>query len=243
MSWFLRRTSLATRMVYGQQAENSCGIASVIMVNYMMKKGQLSPYLEANRLSGAYDSTYKSESEVDAAYSQIAGFSYDGTQGTNTAVLTAILNTLGIGRWQAACIAPNTICNTISSSCVGPRRAPIILLVNWRSGPGHHFVVCDVASQSGSNVRADFCDPWDASVHTLSIKRGESLVYSVQKEAATTAHFYYTKSQRADFSGWVIYRTEAASVQNLPRSHMPANRAVAGMTSLSRPGTLRQLGR
>jgi hypothetical protein len=241
MSWFRRATPLATRMVYGQQAKNSCGIASVIMVNYLVKKAGLSPYLEANRLSGAYDDTYRSERDVDAAYSQVAGFTYNGTQDTNTELLTAVLNKLNIGQWRQLSISSNDISNKISNSCVGPRRVPIILLVNWRSGGGH-FVVCDAAAQSEIGVRADFCDPWDASFHTLNIRRGEPLTYSTQKEAATSAHHYYDEAKKADFSGWAICRVDASAVQNLPASHMPVNRAAPGATSAMRPGRSRQFG-
>ena len=241
MSWFRRTTALATRMVYGQQAKDSCGIASVIMVNYLVKKAALSPYLEANRLSGAYDDTYRSERDVDAAYSQVAGFTYNGTQDTNTELLAAVLNKLNIGTWRQLFISPTDISNRISNSCAGPRRVPIIVLVKWRSGPGH-FVVCDAASQSVIGVRADFCDPWDASVHTLNIRRGEPLIYSAQKEAATSAHYYYDKVQKADFSGWVVCRVDADAVQNIPASHMPGNRAAAGAMSSMRPGRARQFG-
>jgi hypothetical protein len=237
MSWFRRTTPLATRMVYGQQAENSCGIASVIMVNYLVKKARLSPYLEADRLSGALDDTYRSERDVDAAYSKVAGFTYNGTQDTNTQLLADVLNELNIGRWRQMRISPGTVGSMISNSCVGPRRVPMILLVNWRSNG--HFVVCDAASPSVIGVRADFCDPWDASVHTLTIRRGEPLVYSVQKEAATSAHYYYDQAQTADFSGWIIYCVDTSAVQGLPASHMPVNRAAPGMSSI-RPGLLRR---
>ena len=107
MSWFRRMTPLATHMVYGQQTKDSCGIASVIMVNYLVKKASLSPYLEANRLSGAYDDTYRSERDVDAAYSQVAGFTYNGTQDTNTELLTTVLNKLNIGHWRQFSISSN----------------------------------------------------------------------------------------------------------------------------------------
>jgi hypothetical protein len=38
MTWSLRITDHASHMVYSQQAVNSCGIASVIMINFKMKK-------------------------------------------------------------------------------------------------------------------------------------------------------------------------------------------------------------
>ena len=236
MAWFRRTTSLATRMVYGQQARNSCGIASVIMVNYLMKKGMLSPYLEANRLSGAYDATYRSERDVDAAYSQVAGFTYNGTQDSYTAQLASVLNRLNIGQWRQCFLSSTDLVDKIANTCVGPRRVPIIALVKWRHGGLGHFVVCDAASQSEIGVRADFCDPWDASVHTLNIRRGDPLVYSAQKEAATSAHYYYDSAQKADFTGWAI--CQVASVQNLPTSHMPSNRFVP-RPPLTAPGRAR----
>jgi hypothetical protein len=72
----------------------------------------------------------RSERDVDAAYSQVAGITYNGTQDTYIELLTAVLNKLNIGEWRQLSISSTDISNKISNSCVGRRRVPMILLVN-----------------------------------------------------------------------------------------------------------------
>jgi hypothetical protein len=221
MAWFLRTTRFGTRMVYGQQAEQSCGIASDINVNYYLKKWELpSTHQQLPARTRAsldtfgiqryitYLDTFKSEAEVDAAYAKVSGQPYDGSTSTNSAILALVLDELNIGnwgsvRWSASAI-PDLILNNLAM------RVPLILRVKWRNNIGH-FVASDAAGLVGRQYYADFCDPWDASIHTLRLNRGQPINYQVDLEAATTSHYYYASDQSGDMDGWVVQRRVLAS--------------------------------
>jgi hypothetical protein len=221
MSWFLRTTRFGTRMVYGQQAVQSCGIASVINVNYYLKKWELPPtnqplpaqtpaYLNTSGIQRyiTYRDTFKSEAEVDAAYSKVSGQPYNGSTSTSTDLLALVLDELSIGNWGSVRWSANAIPDLILNNLA--MRVPLILRVKWRNNTGH-FVVCDAAGLVGRQYYADFCDPWDASIHTLRLNRGRAINYQVDLEAATTSHYYYASDQNGDMDGWVVQRRVLAS--------------------------------
>jgi len=209
MAWFKRTTLLGTRLVYGQQAYDSCGIACVMMVNYMLKRWELAGNHVRPGLQHAVDDAFRSESDVDAAYAKVSGQPYDGNTATYTPILTAVLNQLNIGHWQQIPLSSARVADRIIDSCVGASPVPMIILVDWRSISGGHFVVCDVAGPIRRQMCADFCDPWDASVHTLRIARGQPITYATAQETPTNAHYYYHQATTGAMDGWVICRTMA----------------------------------
>jgi hypothetical protein len=210
MAWFPRITRLGTHMVYGQQAQDSCGIACVIMVNYLMKKWELPLTLSSPVRQEFVRDVFRSESEIDAAYSKVVGYPYNGSSPTYAGQLASVLNELNIGHWQALNLSAKKVPNMILSSCFGAQGAPVIALVNWRDGGGH-FVVCDMTGRIGGQTCADFCDPYDTAVHTLRIARDQAINYQVHKESSTSAHLYWQANDSGPMDGWVICRTQTSN--------------------------------
>ena len=110
MAWFVRSSRRGLHVVYSQQAENSCGIACVIMVNFKMKKWKLAVAASAASagivaaapgMVSAVSDTMRSEKEVDAAYAKVIGRPYDGSADSDATLLPQVLNQLSIGRWQS----------------------------------------------------------------------------------------------------------------------------------------------
>jgi hypothetical protein len=207
--WFTRTTLLGTRLVYGQKADQSCGIACVMMVNYMLKRWELARNRDRVGLEirHAADDAFRSEADVYAAYAKVSGQPYNGSKPTFTDMLVAILNELNIGHWQQIPLSSARVADRIIDSCMGQSPVPMILHVNWQTIRGAHFVVCDAAGPIRREMCADFCDPWDAAVHTLRITRGQPISYSAAQEMPTGAPHHYDQAMTGAMDGWVICRT------------------------------------
>jgi hypothetical protein len=201
MSWSLKRTAHATHFVYKQGAVNSCGIASVIMVNFKVKKWRIaaaalsipSPMLAVPSMGAAVSSTIKSEQEVDAAYAKVTGQPYDGTTYTDALQLQTVLSELGIGKWVCEFFSQTQLAKKISQLVGSPTGFPVITHVMWNSG-GAHFVVCDTVVRTQGKVYADMCDPGDASANTVALIDGQPIPY----QDAT--------GSQGSLSGWIVYR-------------------------------------
>ncbi len=189
-------------MVYGQQAANSCGIASVMMVNFKMKKWRLAAALTTAPAGMAaipnigfnIASAIKLESQVYKAYSAVTGKAYDGSAYTDGFMLVEVLDKLGIGSWACEYYEGGALPGKIvafAGNTADP--TPAILHVTWRSH-GAHFIVCDTVVHEGGKTYADFCDPGDASVQTLEIASGNPIVYQPEGSAI------------GDMKGWIIHR-------------------------------------
>lgn len=219
MGWFLRLSRGRVHMIYSQQAEQSCGIASIIMINFKMKKWQLaaaaalgtfSPGLGGPAMNAALGSAVKAEKEVYAAYAKVTGQPYDGSKPSDMFQLAKVMNELGIGNWVVQQYSGNELGKKIGQCVSGPGSAPIMVHVWWRTNSGH-FIVCDEAAREGNDTVADFCDPWDASVRTLSISSGGAIEYPVNTNTGSIdfggSHHDYSQAKVGDFSGWIAYRT------------------------------------
>lgn len=221
MAWFSRFTRFAdVHLVYAQEADNSCGIACVMMTVF-----------KVNKLVPGAQAVHKEE-EIYRVYGNVVGSTYDGSTYTFADKLATVLNRLNVGSWAASYIGPAAVGQAIVDS-VGidyPGQSllagvnapaayianqlkpikPIILLVGWNAG-GAHFVVVDVVNRTPFGMYASVCDPWDGNVHIT--------------EFTTTAPFNYTGApvplswdlggRRHDYSptstgspnGWVVQRT------------------------------------
>lgn len=219
MGWFLRSSKNGVHVVYGQQSDASCGIACVIMVNFKMKKGQLAAaaasvpgggVFSVPVVAGAFAGAVKSEEEVDAAYAKVSGQPYTGSTYTYADVLPKVLNKLNIGTWTSKCVPATQVADTIISRAGS--NTPCITLVHWRAGGGH-FVVCDNVVRTGNGTEADFCDPWDAAVRTISLRPGQSILYQSaavnQPGLDLGQHKSYASCSTADMDGWIVYQTAA----------------------------------
>ena len=144
MAWFLRVTRFASiHAVYGQEQKNSCGIASVMMVNFKLKKDLIAgaastvsipvigPAIAPVLTQAALKSAVAVEKEVYKAYSDVSGSAYDGSAYTFTDDLAKVLNKLGIGTWEDKMIGEAGVAGAVLDSM--DNDAPIILLTNWKA--------------------------------------------------------------------------------------------------------------
>ena len=217
MAWFLRFTRfVSVHAVYAQENENSCGIASVIMVNFKLKKDLILsaastasiPYVGpaiAKKLTGAaLDSAIAAEKEVYKIYGNVSGKTYDGSVYTFADELAKTLNKLGIGNWEAKFVGETSVAQAVLDSVT--KEVPIIMLTNWDVGGGH-FVVCDEVNGSDPSY-ASVCDPWDGDVHVVKFKKGETFRYLAEKQLLSwdiggIRHEYATASG-GKMNGWVV---------------------------------------
>lgn len=188
MGWFSRFTRFGdTHLVYAQEAEQSCGIACVMMTVFKINK----------LVPGAAAIT--TERQIDRIYGEVSGAPYDGSSYSYCKFLADTLNKLGVGRWEGRHIGATAVSQAIvdsvgrdvpgSSLLAGPlspvsyainqlrSRTPIIVLVGWTAG-GAHFVVVDTVNVTPLGLYASVCDPWDGNVHITSFQIGRPFAYS-----------------------------------------------------------------
>ena len=221
MAWFLRVTRFASiHAVYGQEQKNSCGIASVMMVNFKLKKDLIAgaastvsipvigPAIAPVLTQAALKSAVAVEKEVYKAYSDVSGSAYDGSAYTFTDDLAKVLNKLGIGTWEDKMIGEAGVAGAVLDSM--DNDAPIILLTNWKADGGGHFVVCDqVHNFMGTNY-ACICDPWNGDVVLTEFKRGEVFNYTARDpfgswDIGGTKHSYAAPKE-SKMNGWIVRR-------------------------------------
>lgn len=215
MAWFSRFTRFGdAHLVYGQEADMSCGIASVLMCVFKINKiapGKAALYLEK---------------EIYKKYAAAAGTKYDAKvaekRGTGPMALVTVLNQLNCGKWKwdkvAAAAASKKIIDTVGvTKGWGPTVTvkPIIVGVDWDSG-GAHWVVIDTVREFAGSHYATVCDPWDTNVHVQKLTAGHPFVYEAG-QAGFAVDFWgshkgqsspYKKSKRGQVKIWgIIHRT------------------------------------
>lgn len=212
MAWFSRFTRFGDmHLVYGQEANMSCGIASVMMCVFKINK--LKPGKTA--LTIEKDIYKKYESELGGAYAP-------ETTGTYPEHLAAVLNSFTKGNWQWHQTAVNDVAQVLSDKVgatkgIGPTVSvePVILGVDWDQGGAHWVVVDTVRSMLGSTY-ATICDPWDTNVHIQKFKVGSPFVYDAASGGFTIdvggthkgkAQPYEGNAARGQVKTWgMIYR-------------------------------------
>jgi len=173
MAWFSRFTRFGdVHLVYGQEANMSCGIASVMMCVFKINK--LKP--------GATAVTV--EKDIYKKYEATIGTTYTPeTTGTYPTGLATVLNefTTGTWRWHQTPVndVPQVLIDQVGvTSGLGPTVDvnPVILGVDWDLGGAHWVVVDTVREWVGSNY-ATICDPWDTNVHIQKFSTGSPFFY------------------------------------------------------------------
>lgn len=220
MSWFLRLTRFASaHMVYAQHAQNSCGMASMMMVNFKMKKGLMlagmaagsavsvvpiiGSYVGATLSKAAFDAAVKTEKQVYAEYTKVTGSPYDGSQYSDAMKFPAVLGNLGLGNWE--CVNAGEKGFAKAAKTATGKGAPVIGHVVWNGG-GAHFVVIDEFHAGYGCV----CDPWDGHVHVTRMQNDKDVTYN----AGDTPIGWdlggkrndYPAGQTGKFSGWIVRR-------------------------------------
>lgn len=177
MAWFSRFTRFGdAHLVYGQEENMSCGIASIIMCVFKI-----------NKLSPGAGSLY-AEKEIYDLYAKASGGAYKPeTQGTHPVHLATVLNGLNCGTWTGAMVsgadAAKQIIDSVGiSSGFGPTMnfSPVIAGVGWAGGGGHAVVIDTIRDFMGTKY-ATVCDPWDANVHIEEISAKKPFVYNAGK--------------------------------------------------------------
>jgi hypothetical protein len=173
MAWFSRITRFGdTHLVYGQEANMSCGIASVMMCVFKINK--LKPGSTAVTI----------EKDIYKKYEAAMGSAYaPETTGTYPDKLATILNSFTSGNWSWHKTPPNDVPQALIDQVsvtygLGPvvDVEPVILGVDWDMG-GAHWVVCDTIRDVVFARYATICDPWDTNVHLQSFKTGGPFFY------------------------------------------------------------------
>jgi hypothetical protein len=173
MAWFTRLTRFGdAHLVYGQEANMSCGIASLMMCVFKVNK--LKP--------GAASVTV--EKDIYQKYSQLLGSAYTPeTTGTYPQHLATIMNGFTSGTWRWHNYPPNDMPQKLIDK-VGVTSGfgavvdvePVILGVDWDLG-GAHWIVVDTIRDIIGLQYATICDPWDANVHMQHIHTGQPFYY------------------------------------------------------------------
>lgn len=173
MAWFSRFTRFGDmHLVYGQQADMSCGIASLMMCVFKLNK--LKPGKTALTV----------EQQIYKKYEAVMGSAYaPETTGTYPQHLATILTSFTSGTWSWHQTPPNDVPQTLIdkvgvTSGLGPTVLvePVILGVDWDLG-GAHWVVVDTIRRIDGTTYATICDPWDTNVHIQKFATGGPFVY------------------------------------------------------------------
>jgi hypothetical protein len=220
MAWFSRVTRFGDlHFIYAQEAENSCGIASVVMTVFKINK----------LVPGA--AALHREREIYRHYSAVTGSTYDGSTYSFATDLASVLNRLSVGTWEARDIGATNVAQAIVDSVGvdvpglsllgGPlapalwvgnqlrQRIPIIVLVGWNAG-GAHFVVIDTVNNTPFGMYASVCDPWDGNVHITEFRTGSAFNYvgapvPLSWDLGGSRHDYSSSSPGSP-NGWVVRR-------------------------------------
>lgn len=174
MAWFSRITRFGDmHLVYGQEANMTCGIASVMMCIFKVNK--LTP--------GATALTV--EQKIIKKYESLLGDTYEPEKvGTYPQHLAKILGGFTGGSWKwhnpGSNGIPKLLVDKVGvSGGFGPTLnvTPVIIGVDWNLG-GAHWVVVDTIRKVGGTHYATVCDPWDTNVHIQKFAVGSPFAYS-----------------------------------------------------------------
>ena len=197
MAWFTRFTRFGdVHLVYGQEADMSCGIASVMMCVFKL-----------NKLRPGSDSITV-EKDICAKYAAALGNAYDPEKsGTYPDKLATVLNEFTEGNWRWHKTPPSDVPQTLIDQVgvtngLGPvvDVEPVILGVDWDQG-GAHWVVVDTIRTSSGNQYATICDPWDANVHMQKFKAGGPFYYDAASGGFMINFWDSTKGETQPYQG------------------------------------------
>jgi hypothetical protein len=193
MSWFVRLTRFGSaHMVRSQDQSNSCAMASVIMINFKIKKGLMfagmsagagltasgipgGSYLGHTLSQAAINYAIKSEAEVDKLYEKVKGASHDFEKnGAKPTFLPPIMSDLGLGQWETVNVGEAGLAQAVIDATADG--TPVLLACVWDGGGGHALVVDQTWTIFGSTYFA-VCDPWDAEVRIISATPGSTVRY------------------------------------------------------------------
>jgi len=216
MSWFIRVSRyLSVHMIYAQEMPNSCGMASIMMVNFKQKRDTMMTGLAAGAqlnnlplvgpaagqalMKAAIDYAVKSEPEVYKEYTKVTGSPYDGSGYSDCLFFPKVLKNLGLGEWEAVYVGPTGFSAAAKAATA---KAPIICQVRWANGA--HFVVIDEYHFGDGMVN----DPGDGELHVTSMTDGNAVTYTPSEPLFSFSlggkRGSYGPGQTGTFSGWIV---------------------------------------
>lgn len=206
MSWFVRLSRFASvHMVRSQDKEMSCGMASIVMINFKIKKGLMFAGMAAGaqiQTSGipggsfvgqtlskaAYGYAVKSEQEVYDIYNKHEGGTHDfDTTGATPSLYPKVLADLGLGQWERANVGEAGLVQAaIDATADG---TPCMLGVTFDNGAGH-AVVCDETHSFFGTTYLCICDPYNGELYVVSCTPGQSVRYDASDKPISTGTMF-----------------------------------------------------
>jgi len=226
MGWFARFDRFGSaHMVRSQDATYGCGICSIAMVNFKMKKGLiasglvagselsvapvLGSYVGYTLTSAAIDDAVKSEEEVRQAYKQASGDDVDlSARGAGWAQYPAVLAALGLGTWVGADTGGTGFVAAVTDATKGG--APVIVVVDYLGGGEHAMVIDETHSWSGGQYLC-VCDPWDGELRLLWGKPSQAQPAYDAKQKPVSITFWgdrrsSSQASAGTFNPWIVKR-------------------------------------
>lgn len=217
MSWFIRVSRyLSVHMIYAQEMPNSCGMASIMMVNFKMKRDTMMAGLATGAklssiplvgaaagqavMKAAIDYAVKTEPEVYKEYTKVTGSPYDGSSYSNAKFFPKVLKNLGLGDWE--CVNVGEAGFAAASKAATEKGAPVIGHVKWNKGA--HFVVIDEHHFGNGMVN----DPGDGELHVTTMTDGSAITYTPSEPLFSFSlggkRGTYAAGTSGTFSGWIV---------------------------------------
>ena len=227
-SWFARfdrfgsvhavRSQDTIKNSAGKDVSNSCGIASILMVNFKMKKHlmlagmsagasiassgvPLGGYIGGSLARSAFDQAVKEEPAIYKIYSDVTGSVYDGSSYTFASNFPEVLRRIGLTGWEAVQLSASKVFDAVKKSTDGG--SPVIALVDWDKG-GSHFVVIDQVHPGGYVC---VCDSWDGQLRLVQGSSGEFLDYDTTGAVwsfSLGGNRHSASKNSGSFGGWIV---------------------------------------
>ncbi|WP_376094251.1 hypothetical protein ACE7GA_00770 [Roseomonas sp. CCTCC AB2023176] len=202
----------------GADVSNSCGIASIIMVNFKVKKHLIlrgfaagsavsavpivGSFAGAQLAKAGIDAAVKTEPEIYQIYGKVVGSIYDGSTYTNCTKHPPVLQQLGLGEWEAVWVGPGGMYDAIKATV--EKGYPCIVRCGWNSGGGHFMVVDGVNTEGTTTISV--CDPWDGELRIVRAASGQTINYDPASEFSFSVgeRHEYDAPSPGTLSGWIV---------------------------------------
>lgn len=227
MSWFARIDRFASaHLVRSQDANYGCGMSSIAMVNFKVKKGLLAAGLAASSAvsvvpvvgsfvgqtlaSAAINSAVVSEEQVRQSYRRVSGHDVDlSASGAAWSAYPAILADLGLGTW----VGVDTGTTGFVQGVVDATRdgAPVIVVVNYAGGAEHAMVIDETHAWNNGHYLC-VCDPWDGELRLVWGQAGAAAPAYDASVSPISVTFWGSRRSSAGsavgtFNPWIVKRT------------------------------------
>ena len=230
MSWFSRIDRFGSgHMVRSQDQDMSCGMASIVMVNFKMKKGLMfagmaagaalstvpvpgASYLGQTLSRSAFDYAVASEQEEIDLYDNASGSVTDFDQdGSDPDFYPQVLADLGLGDWESVDVGEAGLAQAVIDAT--DDGSPVIVACMWNGGGGHALCIDETHSFFSTRYLC-VCDPWDGELRLITCRPGSTVQYDGNYRPISThaifgghTHDYDpTQNNTGKFDGRIVRR-------------------------------------